>query len=90
MAYYKSSNRWQKKNTTLQTIRLNNYADKDILEFLKTQENKQGLIKDLIRAEMNKQGFVCPHPTKKEVAEYESYLEDLEDGIHEVGDYEKA
>ena len=90
MAYYKSSSRWQKNNTTLQTIRLNNYADKDILKFLEKQENKNGFLKDLIRAEMERQNFVCPHPTKKEIAEYESYLEDLEEGIQEVGDYEKA
>ena len=88
--YYKSSNRWQKKNTKLITVRCNVYADKDIIEYMNTKENKNGFLKDLIRTEMEKDGFVCPHPTKREIAEYESYLEDLEDGIHEVGDYEEA
>lgn len=88
--YYKSSNRWQKKNTKLITIRCNVYSDKDIIKFMDTRENKNGYLKDLIRAEMEKEGFVCPHPSKQEIAEYESYLEDLEEGIQEVGDYEKA
>lgn len=86
--YYQSNTKWQKKNTKLQTIRLNMCADKDILEFLKTVDNKQGLIKDLIRAEMDKRGFVCPHPSKKEIDAYEEYLCDLEYGeIDEKEDY---
>lgn len=89
MAYYKSMNKWQKKNTTARTIRFNNYADADIIKFLDSVENKQGLIKELLRAEMDKRGFICPHPTRKEIDAYEEYLADLEDGIQEVGDYEK-
>lgn len=87
--YYKSSNKWQKKNTKLITVRCNVYSDADIIKFWDSVENKQGLVKELLRAEMNKRGFVCPHPSKKEIEEYEAYLEDLEEGIQEVGDYEK-
>ena len=84
--YYKSSARWQKNNTKIFNMRLNNYADLDIIKFLDTVENKQGLVKELIRAEMEKRGFVCPHPTKKEVDAYEEYLCDLEFG--EIGEDE--
>ena len=86
--YYPSSNRWQKNNTKLINIRCNVFSDKDIIEFLKTKENVGGYIKDFLRAEMKKEGFVCPHPSKQEIANYESYLKDLEEGIQEVGDYE--
>ena len=78
--YHPSSNRWQKHNTKLQTIRLNNCTDADIIKFLDTLDNKQGFLKDLIRAEMDKRGFVCPHPSKREINEYEEYLEKLENG----------
>lgn len=84
--YYKSSAKWQKKNTKIINMRLNNYADKDIIEFLNSVDNKQGLLKDLIRAEMDRRGFVCPHPSKKEVEKYEEYLCDLEFG--EIGEKE--
>ena len=90
MAYYPSSNKWQKNNTKLVNIRLNKYSDLDIIKFLETIPNKQGYVKELIRTEMKKANFICAHPSKQEIAEYESYLEDLEEGIQEVGDYEKA
>lgn len=45
---------FQKKNTTLFTIRLNRENDADILAWLDRQENKQGTVKALIRAEMEK------------------------------------
>ena len=78
--YYKSNTKWQKKNTKLQTIRLNLHSDKDIIKFLDTIDNKQGFLKELIRTEMEKRGFVCPHPSKKEIDKYEEYLCDLEYG----------
>ncbi|MBO7733875.1 MAG: hypothetical protein J6S67_15030 [Methanobrevibacter sp.] len=79
--------KWQRKNTTLLSMRLNNYTDKDILKFLETVESKQGLVKELLRAEMERRNFVCPHPSRKEVEDYEEYLDSLERG-KEVGDYE--
>ena len=78
--YHPSSNRWQKHNTKLQTIRLNNCTDLDIIKFLETLDNKQGFLKDLIRTEMKKRGFVCPHPSKREIYEYEEYLDNMEKG----------
>ena len=78
--YHPSSNKWQKKNTKLQTIRLNKHTDADIIKFMETVENKQGFLKDLIRAEMNKRGFNHPHPSKKEIDAFEEYLCDLEFG----------
>ena len=82
-----SVSRWQKKNTVLITLRLNNYSDVDIIKFLNTVDNKSGLIKELLRKEMQDKNFVCPHPTKKEVDAYEEYLLGLEEG--KVGDYER-
>ena len=88
MAYYQSNNRWQKKNTKLQTIRLNVYSDADIIKYLETIPNKQGYIKDLLRKEMEKNNFVCPHPSKQEIDKYEEYLCDLEYGeINENEDF---
>lgn len=78
--YYKSSAKWQKKNTKVINMRLNKYADADIIKFLEGTDNKQGLLKELIRSEMDKRGFVCPHPSKKEIDAYEEYLCDLEFG----------
>lgn len=88
MAYYKSNAKWQKKNTKLETIRLNIYSDADIIKYLQTIDNKQGYLKALLREEMDKKGFVCPHPSKKEVDKYEEYLCDLEFGeIEENEDF---
>lgn len=83
----KSLSKWQKKNTTIMCFRFNNYSDADIVKFLNQTENKTGMIKDLIRAEMERQNFVCPHPSKKEIEAYEKYLDELE-RKGEVGDYE--
>ena len=86
---YATQTKWKKKNTTLITVRLNKYTDADILKFLNSLDNKQGLIKSLLRTEMDNRGFVCPHPSKKEMEAYEEYLDELE-RKGEVGDYEKA
>lgn len=80
MAYLKSSNKWQKKFTKLQTIRLNVHTDADIIRFLSEVDNKQGLLKELIREEMKKRGIFYPHPSRKEIDKYEEYLCDLEFG----------
>ena len=88
MAYYKSNAKWQKKNTKLETIRLNLYSDADIIKYLQTIDNKQGYLKALLRAEMEKNGFVCPHPSRKEMIKYDEYLTDLENGeIDEKEDF---
>lgn len=40
---------WEKANTTMLTVKLNNRTDADIIEFLGTVPNKQGLIKELLK-----------------------------------------
>jgi hypothetical protein len=67
-------------------MRLNNYTDRDLLQFLNTLPNKQGYIKELIRADMKAKGIDIPHPSKREQAKYEEYLCDLE--FREIDDKE--
>ena len=45
---------YQKRMTVQIPIRLNKNTDADILEWLSDLENRQGYIKDLIRADMMK------------------------------------
>lgn len=47
-------NEWRKEHTTWLRVLLNNNTDADILEHLKKQENRQGYIKALIRADIKK------------------------------------
>ena len=46
--------RYDKANTKAFTMKLNMKTDADILNWLKSQTNKQGKIKALIRNEINK------------------------------------
>lgn len=48
--------RWQRENVVRITVKLNKHTDADILDKLETVESKQGYIKALIRADINKQG----------------------------------
>lgn len=48
-AQKKASAKYDKENTKQIALKLNIHTDKDIIEFLDKVENKQGLIKDLIR-----------------------------------------
>lgn len=50
----KAQEKYQKEKTTLINIRLNNEKDKDIIEQLKTKGSKQGYIKQLIRADIER------------------------------------
>lgn len=43
---------WDKKNTYIFTIKLNNHTDKDLIEFLKQQKNRQSYIKELIKKDI--------------------------------------
>lgn len=49
-----ASIKYDKDNTKRLYIKLNKNNDKDILEHLDTQLNKQGYIKDLIRDDIKK------------------------------------
>ena len=46
--------KFNRLHTQTVTVRLHNENDKDIIDFLKTKENKQGYIKGLIREDMKK------------------------------------
>ena len=55
MAYSeKAQQKYNAANTTRVYLKLNNKTDADIIEYLDSAENKQGIIKDLIRAEIKK------------------------------------
>lgn len=51
---YFSQKKYDKKNTTQFRMKLNNNTDKDILDWLSNQTNKQGSVKYLIRKELER------------------------------------
>lgn len=53
-----SKTKWDRENTTVVTMKLNNNKDADILEKLQSVDNKQGYIKELIRDDIAKGGDV--------------------------------
>lgn len=53
-----SKNKWDRENTTVVTMKLNNNKDADILEKLQSVGKKQTYIKKLIRADIAKGGDV--------------------------------
>ncbi len=55
-ALRKAVSKYDKQNTKQIALKLNKNTDQDIIEFLETTENKQGLIKELLRQEMKKKG----------------------------------
>jgi len=60
-AYQKKIDRNSKYNsahTSSVNLRFNHATDADILAYLENVDNKQGLIKELLRARMAEEGFV--------------------------------
>lgn len=55
MGKYKSQEKYDAANTRQIRMKLNRNTDKDVLEWLDRQESKQGAIKDLIRAQIEKE-----------------------------------
>ncbi len=51
-----SDKKWKKENATMIAFRLYKNTDAELIKFLETVENKQGLIKRLLREEMKKAG----------------------------------
>lgn len=49
---YSAQTAWNAANTTRVAIKLNNNTDRDIISYLDSLDNKQGYIKELIRADM--------------------------------------
>lgn len=54
MADSQAKRDWMKANTTIITMKLNHRTDADIIEQLTTVDNKNGYIKQLIRADIEK------------------------------------
>ena len=52
--------KWARENTTMLQVRLNNNTDADILQQLNRADNKQGYVKELIRADI-KEGKIMSH-----------------------------
>ena len=52
---YEPQERYDKANTVRVAIKLNKNTDADILEYLEKSGNKQGLIKALIRQEIERE-----------------------------------
>lgn len=55
-AHKKASAKYSRKNTKRYAVEFNLKTDADIITFLDMQDNKQGLIKRLLRDEMKKEG----------------------------------
>ena len=51
---YAAQTAWNQAHTTLITLKLNNRTDADILQRLSEVDSKQGYIKALIRADMER------------------------------------
>ena len=51
-AQIRATAKYDKENTTRYNLKFNNKTDKDILEYLSSVPNRQGLIKQLIREHM--------------------------------------
>ena len=54
---YRTSQKYQIEKCRKITMNLVKSRDADILAWLDSQENKQGYLKDLIRADMERSGF---------------------------------
>ena len=54
MADSQAKRDWMRANTTVITIKINHRTDADIIEQLTTVDNKNGYIKQLIRADIAK------------------------------------
>ena len=66
-ARYRASQKYQIEKCRNVTFQLNKKHDEDILVWLDSQENKQGYIKALIRADMAAQGFTMPDAQENEI-----------------------
>lgn len=52
MSQLPSKSRWDKENTVVITMKLNKNQDADIIDKLNSVDNKQGYLKELIRADI--------------------------------------
>lgn len=59
-ADYRAAQKYRIEKCRRVTVELNKKYDADILVWLDSQENKQGYLKQLIRADMQAHGFSLP------------------------------
>lgn len=62
---YRASQKYQKEKCRKITLLLNKRIDEDILVWLDSQSNKSGYLKDLIRADMERNGFRLPEKAEE-------------------------
>ena len=62
---YRASQKYIREKCRDVTMRLNKKYDEDIIVWLDSQENKQGYLKKLIRADMQAHGFSLPDAENK-------------------------
>ena len=55
LSHIEAVKKYERKNVTQIKFSFNNVTDKDIIEHIKSQKNKQGYIKQLIREDMQKE-----------------------------------
>lgn len=54
---YRASQKYQREKCRKITVQMNKRIDADVLDWLDSLPNKAGYIKELIRADMEKNGF---------------------------------
>lgn len=54
MTRYETQNRWDRENTVQFKLKLNKRTDADLIEKLNSVDNRQGYLKELIRADITK------------------------------------
>lgn len=59
MGKYEPQERYDKENTVQFRLKLNKKTDADVIEKLQSVDNKQGYIKDLIRADISDEWIPC-------------------------------
>lgn len=62
---YRASQKYLREKCKDITLRLNKKYDEDILAWLDSQENKNGYLKALIRADMAAHGFSLPEKVEE-------------------------
>lgn len=83
-----SKTKWDKENTTVVTMKLNNNQDADIIEKLKSVPNRQGYIKQLIRGDIASKWIPCSERLPEYYDEYFVTLESPQMLIVGIAEYE--
>ena len=83
-----SKTKWDRENTTVVTMKLNNKTDADILEKLSSVPSKQGYIKELIRGDIASRWIPCSERLPEYYDEYLVTLESPQMLIIGIAEYE--